>query len=128
MPKTKEEIKYALAPVVIFAANLVQGDAVKITANNTVAQATAADRPRGNVVSSQFNTTGKGVVTLRGRAIREYLCAATVAFNDEVKLGALSGVIQQVTPWVQGADNENLKLGYALIGAAAAGTATIVEY
>lgn len=126
--KTKEELKHKLAPVVIFAADLQKGDAVRVTANNTVNQAVATHVPRGYVVSSQYATTGKGVVALKGERIVEYKAAATVAANDEVKLAALSGSDQQVTPWVQGTDNENLKLGYALIGAAAAGTATIVEY
>ena len=126
--KTKMQVQYALAETVIFAAVLQKDDVIRVTANNTVNQAAAGHVPRGYVVKSPTAANGNGTVMLKGRRVVQIKCSALVAANDELKMGALSGSDQQVLPWVQGTDNENLKVGWALVGAAANGTVTMVEY
>ena len=126
--KTKMQSQYVIAETVIGAAVLVKDDHVRITANNTVNQAAATHQPRGYVVTPNQAVNGSVVVAFKGRAIQEIKAAATIAANDEVKMAALSGSDQQVTPWVLGTDAEALKLGYALKGAASGATATIILY
>lgn len=98
-----------------FAAAMVKGDIVKVTANNTVDKAVATDVPRGEVQSYNANL-GTGAVRLRGRAVVEILANGNIAANTEVKMSSLSGSEQRVAAWVQGTDNENLKVGWVLQG------------
>jgi hypothetical protein len=126
--KTKMQSQYVIAETVIGAAVLVKDDHVRITANNTVNQAAATHKPRGYVVTPNQAVNGNVVVAFRGRAIQEIKASATIAADDDVKMAALSGTDQQIAVWVAGTDAESLKLGYALKGAAANATATIILY
>ena len=98
-----------------FANAMVKGDIVKVTANNTVDKAVATDVPRGEVQSYNPQTL-TGAVRLRGRAVVEILANGNIAANTEVKMSSLSGGEQRVAAWVQGTDNENLKVGWVLQG------------
>lgn len=98
-----------------FAAAMVKGDVVKVTANNTVNKAVDTDVPRGEVESYDANL-GTGAVRLKGRGVLEILANGNIAANTEVKMSSLSGGEQRVAAWVQGADNENLKIGWVLQG------------
>lgn len=126
--KIKMQAQYEIAEVVTFAAVVPKDNIVRVTANNTVNQAVATHVPRGYVVTPAKAANETGVVMLKGRAILKIKASATIAANDEVKMAALSGSDQQVAPWVQGTDNENLKVGWALSGASSGSDATIVLY
>ena len=69
---------------------------------------------RGAALSAALGT---GAVRLRGRAVIEILFNGNIAANAEVKMSSLSGSEQRVAAWVQGTDNENLKVGWVLQGA-----------
>jgi len=104
-------------PMTFAATTLLKGDIVKVTANETVDEAAAGDVPRGVVVTPVTDTANKGTVMLKGREVIEILFNGNIAANAEVKMSSLSGNEQRVAAWVQGTDNENLKVGWVLKGA-----------
>ncbi|HMV51303.1 MAG TPA: hypothetical protein PLD20_00950 [Blastocatellia bacterium] len=116
--KIKAQNQYGIAwPVTVAAATLLSGDIVKVTGNETVDEAAAGDVPRGEIVIAPKNTTDKATVMLKGRAVVEILFNGNIAANAEVKMSSLSSGEQRVAAWVQGTDNENLKVGWVLVGA-----------
>lgn len=116
--KIKAQNQYGVAwPMTFAAATLLSGDIVKVTANETVDEAVAGDVPRGEVVVAPKNTADKGTVMLKGRSVIEVLFNGNIAANAEVKMSSLSSGEQRVAAWVQGTDNENLKVGWVLKGA-----------
>lgn len=113
--KIKAQNQHNVAWPVLFAATtLKKGDLIKFTASETVDAAAAGDVPRGEVVKPVANTTDKGTVMLKGRAVIEILFNGNIAVNTEVKMSSVSGGEQRVVAWVQGTDNENLKVGWVL--------------
>lgn len=116
--KIKAQNQYGVAwPMTFAATTLLQGDIVRVTANETVDEAAATHVPRGEVVKPTSDTAVKGTVMLKGRGVIEILFSGNIAANSEVKMAALSSGEQQVAAWVQGTDNENLKVGWVLKGA-----------
>lgn len=114
--KIKAQNQYGVAWDCIAAAIVPKDDVVRVTGNETVNQAVATHVPRGYIVKAATEINGKTSVMLKGRAVVEILCTGAIAANDELKMAALSGSNQQVAAWVQGTDNENLKIGWALTG------------
>lgn len=116
--KIKAQNQHGVAWPMTFAANtLLQGDIVRVTGNETVDEAAATHVPRGEVVKPTSDVAVKGTVMLKGRSVIEILFSGNIAANAEVKMAALSSGEQQVAAWVQGTDNENLKVGWVLRGA-----------
>lgn len=115
--KLKVQSQYGVAWPCIFAAVLEKDRLVKVSANETVDDAAAADVPRGYVVKSPEAANGIGSVMLRGRAVVEVLFNGNIAANAEVKMSSVSGANQRVAAWVAGTDAENLKVGWVLKGA-----------
>lgn len=124
----KMQSQYGIAATVTFAAVLNKDDIVRVTANNTVDAAAATHIPRGYVVKSPTAANETGTVMLKGRAVVKIKTAADCAVNIEVKMAALSSGANTVTPWVQGTDNEGLKLGWVLESALSGADATVVLY
>ena len=101
---------------------------VKISANNTCADASTAGDHVIGILMKEATAAGQNVAVelLKYSKKIEVVASGALTFGQFVKAATASGALQRVTLWVQGTDNESLKIGVVLIGAADAAVATIL--
>lgn len=104
-------------------AAITGGQLLEVTGDNTVGPAAAGSQ---KVVGQAAHDAASGArVTVHGRGpITEATAAATVTAGNALKAAAAG----QVTPLTVGTDNDLLRVGVALAGAAAAGTARYMQF
>lgn len=116
-----------LAITMSAAAALEAGRLVKISANNTFADAAAGDHVIGFTLKEAKAASDLIAVELFKYTKKiEIIASGALTAGGFVKNAAPSGANQRVTAWVQGTDVESLKTGVVLIGGADGATVTIL--
>lgn len=125
--KIKSPFK-AFAISMLSAAALEANRGVKISADNTFADAGANDHIIGFTIKEATAASQLIGVELRGCYTKkvEIISSGAIVAGEYVKAAAASGANQRITKFVPGTDAEERKIGICLIGAADGAVATIL--